>query len=145
MTTQSCTVATQQLIAGLAAFLDEEMWVYMPTVIRPKEIPRPQFGRDDEYYWIVRATSNYLIQEAHQYDFVVGVALVTAFGIEVSVFTSQFELALQCNSVDVGIGYIFYATKTVDENRRNMWIVKMSHALSNSSIDSSSMEQGGHI
>ena len=116
--------ASLQFDAGIARYLNDEMRVYSPVVYRgnKKRIP---FHRKHEYYWIVRATTNYLLQLAKRSDFVLGVAVVTAQGIKLSAFTSHFELAKQVDRSDASASYMFCATRAHDADMGDMWVVKV--------------------
>lgn len=116
--------ASLQFDAGIARYLNDEMRVYSPPVYRgnKKRIP---FNRKHEYYWIVRATTNYLLQFARHSDFVLGIAVVTAQGIKLSAFISQFELAKQVDRSNAPASYMFCATRAHDDDMGDIWVVKV--------------------
>jgi hypothetical protein len=121
----TATDATQCLVAGLAPFLDDEMRVYSSAHRRRTRSHIPYIQRKDEYYWIVRAACNYLLQVGRHDDFVLGVAVATHQGISLSAFTRQFELANNVDHSNVYASYKFYATKTHDEHMGDIWVVKV--------------------
>jgi hypothetical protein len=94
MNTMLGKCASRCLDAGMTPFLNDEMRVYSPLVYRGNK-KRRLFNRKHEYKWIVSALTNSLLQLAKRRDFVLGIAVVTAEGIKLSAFTSQFELASQ--------------------------------------------------
>ena len=112
------------LDAGLAPFLNDEMRVYSPAVSLGNKKRKP-FLRKYEYYWIVRAVTNSLLQLAKSSDFVLGVAVVTAQGIKLSAFTSQFELARQVERTNASSSYGFYATRAHDKDMGDIWVLKV--------------------
>ncbi len=116
--------ASLQFDVGIAPFLDEEMRVYSPLVYRGKK-KRIPLARKNQHYWIVRATTNYLLEVARRSDFVLGVVVVTAQGIKLSAFTSQFELAKQVNRCNASASYTFYATRAHDKDMGDIWVVKV--------------------
>lgn len=108
----------------MAPFLDDEMRVYSPIVYRGNKKRRP-FNRKYEYYWLVRASINYLLVAGRNSDFVLGVAVVTDQGIKLSVFASQFELASQVDRSSASAAYRIYATKAYDEEMGDIWVAKI--------------------
>lgn len=70
---------------------------------------RFQFERDDQYYWVVRTITNYLINKASDSDVVFGVAVVFETGIELHVFTASYELANQVNRQNAIVCYSIFA------------------------------------
>ena len=112
------------LEAGMTPFLNNEMRVYSPVVYRGNKKRRP-FNRKYEHYWIVRAVTNSLLQLAKSSDFVLGIAVVTAQGIRLSAFTSQFELAKQVERTNASASYAFYATRAHDNDMGDIWVLKV--------------------
>lgn len=112
------------LDAGMTPFLNNEMRVYSPVVYHGNKKRRP-FNRKYEYYWIVRAVTNSLLQLAKSSDFVLGIAVVTAQGIKLSAFTSQFELARYVDRCNASASYAFYATRAHDEDMGDIWVLKV--------------------
>ncbi len=120
----TATDATQCLVAGLAPFLNDELRLYSPVVYRKNKKRRP-FNRKHEYYWIVRAACNYLLQVGRHDDFVLGVAVATHQGITLSAFTRQFDLANNVDRNNAYASYKFYAAKAYDEHMGDIWVVKV--------------------
>lgn len=116
--------ASLQFEAGMTPFLDDEMRVYSPVVYRGNKNRRP-LNRKHEYYWIVRALTNSLLQLERRSDFVLGIAVVTAQGIKLSAFTSQFELARHVDRSNASATYTFYATKAQDDDMGDIWVLKV--------------------
>lgn len=112
------------LDAGMTPFLNDEMRVYSPAVYRGNKKRRP-FNRKYEHYWIVRAVTNSLLQLAKSSDFVLGIAVVTAQGIKLSAFTSQFELAKNVERTNASASYAFYATRAHDDEMGDIWVLKV--------------------
>ena len=112
------------LDAGMTPFLNDEMRVYSPAVYRGNKKRKP-FNRKYEHYWIVRAVTNSLLQLAKGSDFVLGIAVVTAPGIKLSAFTSQFELARHVERSNASASYAFYATRAHDEDMGDIWVLKV--------------------
>ena len=112
------------LDAGMTPFLNDEMRVYSPAIYRGKK-KRSPFNRKHEHYWIVRAVTNSLLQLAKSSDFVLGIAVVTAQGIKLSAFTSQFELARQIDRSNASASYAFYATRAHDDEMGDIWVLKV--------------------
>ena len=112
------------LEAGMTPFLNNEMRVYSPVVYRGYKKRRP-FNRKYEHYWIVRSVTNSLLQLAKSSDFVLGIAVVTAQGIKLSAFTSQFELARYVDRCNASASYAFYATRAHDEDMGDIWVLKV--------------------
>lgn len=113
------------LDAGMTPFLNDEIRVFSPAVYSGNKKRRP-FNRKYEYYWIVRATTNYLLQTAgRRSDFVLGIAVVTALGIKLSAFASQFELARHVDRSNASATYAFYATRAHDEHMGDIWVLKV--------------------
>lgn len=110
--------------AGMAPFLNDEMRVYSPAVYRGNKKRRP-FNRKYEYYWIVRTITNHLLLTGRGNDFVLGVAVVTPQGIQLSAFTSQFELADVVDRCHASASYKFFAAKTHDADMGDIWVVKV--------------------
>ena len=108
----------------MAPFLDDEMRVYSPVVYLGNKKRRP-FNRKYEYYWIVRASINYLLIAGRNCDFVLGVAVVTDQGIKLSAFTSQFELASQVDRSSASAAYQFCVAKAYDEEMGDIWVAKI--------------------
>ena len=104
--------------------MNDEMRVYSPAVYLGNK-KRTPFLRKYEYYWIVRAVTNSLLQLAKSSDFVLGVAVVTAQGIKLSAFTSQFELARQVERTNASSSYGFYATRAHDKDMGDIWVLKV--------------------
>lgn len=108
----------------MAPFLNEEMRVFSPFVYRGKK-KRIPFNRRNQYYWLVRATTNYLLEVAKSSDFVLGIVVVTAQGIKLFGFTSQFELATQVERSNASASYTFYATQAHDKDMGDIWVMKV--------------------
>ena len=108
----------------MTPFLNDEMRVYSPAVYRGSKKRKP-FNRKYEHYWIVRAVTNSLLQLAKGSDFVLGIAVVTAQGIKLSAFTSQFELARHVERSNASASYAFYATRAHDEDMGDIWVLKV--------------------
>lgn len=108
----------------MAPFLDDEMRVYSPVVYRgnKKRIP---FNRQYEYYWVVRASINYLLIAGRTSDFVLGIAVATNQGIKLTAHTSQFELVDQVDRTNAAAVYKFYAARAYDEEMGDIWVVKV--------------------
>lgn len=124
MAVNTCEDATEQLVAGLASFLDEEMRLYKPS-IRRQAPKRDHFERKDQFYWLVRVAVNHLFTVGHDSDFVVGVALVRESGMHLHVFTNNYQLASQIDRTHTLVSYVLYATKTYDKDMGDVWVLKV--------------------
>ena len=92
------------LDAGMASFLNDEMRVYSPAVYLGNKKRKP-FLRKYEYYWIVRAVTNSLLQLAKSSDFVLGVAVV---GVSVCVTVDGAPVCTATCSLKSGVAYSHY-------------------------------------
>jgi len=116
--------ASLRFQAGMAPFLNDELRVYSPAVHRGQKKRKP-LSRSSEYYWLVRTAINYLLTSCREHDFVLGVAVVTAQGTKLSVFTSQFELADKVDLSLASASYKFFAAKTYDPDMGDIWVAKV--------------------
>jgi hypothetical protein len=114
-------VAVQHLHEGMAPYLNEELNFYSPKFVRSIRPAPYLITQDEQYYWIVHAASSTMRVLRKDSGFVVGVAVVWAHGVELSVFTKNYQLAKEVNRIGAVASYMLCATSTPDD----VWVLKV--------------------
>lgn len=118
-----------QLQTGLASFLNRELRIYPPSKPRLRKQRFDVIERGDQFRWVVRTVSNYLLDAGRKCDFVVGVVLVSSKGMELIAFTSKHELASQVGRRNALASYDFHATRALDEEMGDIWVLKLTQGI----------------
>ena len=114
---------------GMAPFVDDLLRVTSPHVRRAAKRYRKQFVRKDEFYWLVRASINYMLDVGRDCDVVIGVAVVFQNGTQLHVFTDNFKQAEQVNRKGAIVSYLL----TACANDKQTWLFKVAQEKLNGS------------
>lgn len=106
---------------GMAPFLNDLMRVTGPDVRRKAERYRPQFVQDEQFYWLVRAATNYILDVGRGFDAVIGIAVVFHSGVVLSVFTDDLTQAANVNRKAAIASYKFRACV----RDKHTWLLKI--------------------
>ena len=114
---------------GMAPFVDDLMRVTSPHVRRAAKRYRKPLDRKDEFYWLVRASINYMLDVGRDCDVVVGVAVVFESGTQLHVFTDNYKQAEQVNRKGSIVSYML----TACANDKQTWLFKLAQEKLNGS------------
>ncbi len=81
--------------------------------------------RGDQFRWVIRTVSNYLLDIGRKCDFIAGVITVDGNAMTVTALASNFELSRLVNRRNSLASYDFFATKAWDEDMGDIWVLKV--------------------
>lgn len=122
MTLIATKQATLQLLEGMARYTDDPMRVVDPVLRRQRQEFRQPLKPTEQYYWLVRTVTNYLLDFGCGCGVVVGIVVVFAYGAELTVFAGDFAQIGVVNRQGALASYKFTAQARTDAD----WLLLVS-------------------
>lgn len=87
--------------------------------------------RGDQFRWVMRTVSNFLLEVGRKCDFMAGIITFEGNAMRLTALTSTFELSNLMNRSSPQVRYDFLVTKAWDEDMGDVWVLKVSQRNQN--------------